>query len=221
MRLRVLVILFGLLSPAALGAEALEVVALPIVVHSSESDSRYVSQGLADMLASRLEQLRGVRVLALADLEPLATLNLEKALALGREAGGDYVIFGAFTQFGDGASLDVQCVPLREQSLERTLAARRIFVQSGAIGEIIPKLDELVDRLAFYLDRKPVEAGGAEVAAAMRSSGPSGSAEGGSEPGLQALRDRVEALERAVYGAPASSAATSTRLSEPTGPPES
>ena len=70
--------------------------------------------------------------------------KLEEALEIGREAGGDYVIFGAFTQFGDGASLDVQCVPLREPSLERTLAARRIFVQSGAIGEIIPKLDELV-----------------------------------------------------------------------------
>ena len=212
--------LLVLLSPGILSADPLDVVALPIVVHTSESDSRYVSEGLADMLSSRLEQLRGVRVLSLGDAEP-ATANLEEALALGREAGGDYVIFGAFTQFGDGASLDVQCAPLREQSLERTLASRRIFVQSGAIGEIIPKLDELVDRVAFYLDRKPIEGGEGEVAATQRPSPSVGAGPGASEEGLQTLRDRVDALERAVYGSPADAAAAGGVPVESVGTPRS
>ena len=28
----------------------------------------------------------------------------------GRAAGGDWVLFGSFTRFGNGASLDLQCV---------------------------------------------------------------------------------------------------------------
>ena len=44
-----LVALLVLLSPGILSADPLDVVALPIVVHTSESDSRYVSEGLADL----------------------------------------------------------------------------------------------------------------------------------------------------------------------------
>jgi len=220
MRLRALVILLLLALPIGLRADSLQVVALPIVVHSAESDPRYVSEGLADMLSARLEQLRGVRVVSPGDSSP-ATVKLEEALAIGREAGGDYVIFGAFTQFGDGASLDVQCVPLREPSLERTLAARRIFVQSGAIGEIIPKLDELVDRVAFYLDRRPVDA---ELAPVAASPGPPPPAPGMKEERsteLQALRERVDALEQLIQGETAGSAAMNDSSDAPAGPPES
>ena len=220
MRLRALVILLLLALPIGLRADSLQVVALPIVVHSAESDPRYVSEGLADMLSARLEQLRGVRVVSPGDSSP-ATVKLEEALEIGREAGGDYVIFGAFTQFGDGASLDVQCVPLREPSLERTLAARRIFVQSGAIGEIIPKLDELVDRVAFYLDRRPVDA---ELAPVAASPGPPPPAPGMKEERsieLQALRERVDALEQLIQGETAGSAAMNDSSDAPAGPPES
>ena len=220
MRLRALVILLLLALPIGLRADSLQVVALPIVVHSAESDPRYVSEVLADMLSARLEQLRGVRVVTPGDSSP-ATVKLEEALAIGREAGGDYVIFGAFTQFGDGASLDVQCVPLREPSLERTLAARRIFVQSGAIGEIIPKLDELVDRVAFYLDRRPVDA---ELAPVAASPGPPPPAPGMKEERsieLQALRERVDALEQLIQGETAGSAAMNDSSDAPAGPPES
>ncbi|NRA09388.1 MAG: hypothetical protein HRU02_14645 [Myxococcales bacterium] len=220
MRLVALSALLVFALPVALRAEALQIVALPIVVHSSESDPRYVSEGLADMLSARLEQLRGVRVVIPGNSEP-ATVKLEEALALGRAAGGDYVIFGAFTQFGDGASLDVQCVPLREQSLERTLAARRIFVQSGAIGEIIPKLDELVDRVAFYLNRRPVEAGLAPVAASPAPPTPARGPEEDRAAELRALRERVDALEQLLHGRAADSAAMSDSPGAPAGPPES
>lgn len=211
--------LLALALPMGLRADSLQVVALPIVVHSSESDPRYVSEGLADMLSARLEQLRGVRVVAPGDSRP-ATVKLEEALAIGREVGGDYVIFGAFTQFGDGASLDVQCVPLREPSLERTLAARRIFVQSGAIGEIIPKLDELVDRVAFYLDRRPVEAGLAPVGASSGPAPPAAGAEEKPSAELQALRDRVDVLEQLIQGQVTGSTMTDS-AGAPAGPPES
>ena len=122
---------------------------LPIVVHSAASNSSYVSRGITDMISSRLEQTGRVQVERVED-PGSATTELGKALGLGKSRGGDYLIFGAFTQFGDGASLDVHCLPLDVKSEAEAAAARRIFISSGTMGDIIPKLDEIVDRLALY-----------------------------------------------------------------------
>jgi hypothetical protein len=173
-----LLALVSLLGSAA-GAEPLRVVMLPIVVHSSAEDAGYVSRGLADMLSSRLELLGEITVVR---RDAGGTSQLEAALESGAEAGGDYVIYGAFTQFGD--------------------ARRRIFVQSGNVSEIIPKLDTLVDRIAFYLNRPssaPAPGQPTPAAAAVDV------ADGASNAELTSLRERVDALEQAVYG-----------LSEPT-----
>ena len=63
--------------------------------------------------------------------------------------------------------------------------ARRIFVQSGTLGEIIPKLDELAEKIRLH-----VSGGHPPVAAAAASTG-SGD--------LGDLQRRVEALERSVF----------------------
>jgi hypothetical protein len=191
-----LLALVSLLGSAA-GAEPLRVVMLPIVVHSSAEDAGYVSRGLADMLSSRLELLGEITVVR---RDAGGTSQLEAALESGAEAGGDYVIYGAFTQFGDGASLDVHCAPVGD--IEEAAARRRIFVQSGNVSEIIPKLDTLVDRIAFYLNRPssaPAPGQPTPAAAAVDV------ADGASNAELTSLRERVDALEQAVYG-----------LSEPT-----
>jgi hypothetical protein len=186
--------LLGLVSllGSAASAEPLRVVMLPIVVHSSAEDARYVSSGLADMLSSRLELLGEISVVR---SEEGGTSELEDALESGAKAGGDYVIYGAFTQFGDGASLDVHCAPVGD--IEEAAARRRIFVQSGNVSEIIPKLDTLVDRIAFYLNRPssapaPGQPTPASAAADDRT--------GASAAELASLRDRLDALEQAVYG---------------------
>jgi TolB-like protein len=161
---------------AAAGAPA-RVALLPVTVHSSDAGSGYLSAGLASMLSSRLEQFDEISVIRVEEGGGAETAALEA----GREAGADFVVYGSFTQFGEGASLDLQCARVAGGGDD----ARRIFVQSGTLGEIIPRLDELAEKIRLHVS------GGAPPAAAA------GAAEG---PGaLGDLQRRVEALERSVF----------------------
>lgn len=186
--------------PAAAQPDAhpVRIVILPIVVHSAAPDTRYVSHGLSDMLSARLEQTGHVEIVQVEEAEA-ATTQLGEALRHGKEQGGDFVVFGSFTQFGEGASLDVHCIPAAVNSEAEAAAARRIFIQSGAIGEIIPKLDKIVDRVAIYAHVVPdpgtpaAEEGGPAPPAADSAT-------------LRDLTERLEALEEAVFGGGASAA---------------
>ena len=161
------------------------VAVLPIVVHSVENHD-YLRAGLADMLASRLAQQPGLEVVRVEDPKA-ATTDLQAARAAGQAVGADYVLFGSFTRFGDGASVDLSCAKTREGD-----AARRIFVQSGTLGEIIPRLDDLARKVGAF-----VVAGGAGGAPPVSAAPPAGGA-----PAAGDLEARIEALERAVFGRP-------------------
>ena len=181
-RLCALVACAAALAPAWAGA-APRIAILPLVVHSAAPDPSYLSDGLADMLAARLEQIGGMRVMRDEDAKG-ATTRLDQAVDRGGSLSVDYVVFGSFTQFGDGASLDLQCAPVKSQD---AAAARTLFVQSGAIGEIIPKLDDVADKIAYYvLGETQAKAAVGERA---RNAAP-----------LRDLLDRIDALERTVYG---------------------
>jgi len=120
---------------------------LPLVVHSSENPD-YLRAGLADMLASRLEQAGIFRVIEVED--PIAaTTRLRDAIEQGRKAGGRYVLFGSFTRFGQGASLDMQCAETATNPNDVPL--REIFVHSGSIGEVIPDLETLVGKVSRFV----------------------------------------------------------------------
>ena len=103
------------------------------------------------------------------------------------------MVFGSFTQFGDGASLDIHCVPVLDDEAQAA-AARRIFIQSGAVGDIIPKLDEIVDRVALY-----VQAQSPAMRAGSTAPDPAAAGARADAAVLRDLADRLEALERAVY----------------------
>ena len=120
---------------------------LPIVVHSAE-DPKYVRDGLADMLTSRFSRIGGLELVRLEDPSQ-GTTDRAKAMELGRKAGADFVLDGSFTRFGQGASLDVQCLPTDESKGRAPL--REIFVHSGSIGEIIPDLDELAGKVSRFI----------------------------------------------------------------------
>jgi len=172
------------LAAAAGGARAEErrtVAILPVVVHALEQQA-YLRDGLADMLASRLGQQPGIGVIRVTD-PAQATLDPEAARAAGRAVGAQWVLFGSFTRFGEGASLDILCVPVAAPG---NPGPRSIFVQSGQIAELIPRLDGLTERVALHVNGRD--------AAALNASG-AGRAE------LDELRRRVEALERRGTGA--------------------
>lgn len=193
----VLSVLIATALPSAARAAEPSLLLLPFVVHSAEAPE-YVRDGLSDMLSARFERIGGLELLQdekIAD----GTSNLKKALALGRKAGADYVLFGSFTRFGQGASLDVQCAPVAGGSSREPL--REIFVHSGSIGEIIPDLDELAGKVSRFArgenilaPPKPAPAGGPAPSA---TPAPTASTDQ-IEQDLSDLMDRVAALEASM-----------------------
>jgi TolB-like protein len=159
---------------------------LPMVVHSAENPN-YVRRGLMDMMASRLERIRDLEVIRI-DETSAATTNLEKALERARKVDAKFVLFGSFTRFGTGASLDVQCAAASENDSDEPL--REIFVHSGSIGDVIPDLDDLVGKVARFVIRdytdRVVEAGETPDLPSTRA--------------MTSLERRVEALEDALRG---------------------
>ena len=184
----------ALAAPAGAGVR---IALLPVSVHASGEESGYLQSGLSEMLAARLDQYEGVVVIRAAT-EAGPPVDAAAARAAARAAGADFVLYGAFTRFGDGASLDMRCarVEVEGEGVDAEAAARRIFIQSGNLVEIIPQLDTLAQKVARYA----FGAGGAAPRVAGTGSGAARTATGGSTAGdFDALAKRVEELERALF----------------------
>jgi outer membrane protein insertion porin family len=162
---------------ASAGAEERRSVAiLPVVVHARE-DQAYLRDGLADMLASRLGQQPGIGVIRVDD-PGQGTLDPSAARAAAQAVGAQWVLFGSFTRFGEGASLDMQCLPVAAPGEP---GPRSIFVQSAQITDLIPRLDGLAERVALHVLGRD-------------GAGPATPVAGRAE--LDELRRRIDALER-------------------------
>ena len=165
--------------------EQTRIALLPIVVHSAESPD-YLRNGLADMLSSRFEASGRFELIRIDEPEQ-ATTEIRDARKRAEKVGAEYVLFGSFTQFGLGASLDMQCAPTTPGRTSKPL--REIFVHSGSIGEVIPDLDDLVGKVTRYVSgggvppTGPPPQPGAPPATAVN------------EGELEELRLRVESLE--------------------------
>jgi hypothetical protein len=177
---------------AGRAADAPRLLLLPVVVHSAE-DPEYLRDGLADMLSARFD-----RIGALELVRPAAgargTSDPERALALARKAGVDFVLFGSFTRFGQGASLDVQCLPVSPAGAQRE-PLREIFVHSGSIGEIIPDLDELAGKVSRFARGEAVVESAGPGAVPAPSVAPASVVD---DAALGDLIVRIEALESAL-----------------------
>lgn len=169
----------------ARAAEPVRIAILPVVVNAAEGHD-YLRAGMADMLASRVGRAQGVAVSRLGDAA-LATTDAKKAREAGRNAGADYVVYGSFTAFGAGASLDLACTATAASAKEDETPTRAIFVQSGTLGDIIPKLDGVAERVARFATHGEQPAPVVPIAEVAPS------------PPVDALVQRIEALERAVF----------------------
>jgi len=184
-------------SVAAIAQEGKPSIALlPAVVHSSENPE-YLRQGLSDMLSSRFTQADDFVVIGIEDPRK-ATTRLDKALEVGREAGADFVLFGSFTRFGAGASLDMQAARTAEGVEGETL--REIFVHSGSMGEVIPDLVDLVGKVTRFAI--------ADYVPTSPDTPVTGGGRAASQASVEELQKRIAALEAALTalqeGAPAS-----------------
>lgn len=175
------------------GQEKPRILLLPVVVHSAESPG-YLRRGLSDMLMARFQQGDQFELIEVEDPE-LATTSLEEAVEAARDRGADFVLFGSFTRFGEGASLDMHAAATAEVSEDSGL--REIFVHSGQIGEVIPDLDDLVGKVTrFAIDDF--------VPAAASSDGP-GASSARPPVSVAELQRRVEKLEQRLEALSSSS----------------
>jgi len=191
-------------APQAARAGVVQVALFPIAINSSLSETAHISAGLSDMIAARLEQGGQIVVVRL----DTKARNRDEAIAAGKKAGVEYVLFGSYTQFGDGASLDLRCAPVAETDKN---APRRVFVQAGSAAEIIPKLEVLAQNVTSYV----LADANAPVAPAVGSSAAAPAAGAPKAASLAELELRVEALERVIFapppgGAPAAAEPAST-----------
>lgn len=188
----------------AAAAPPIPVAVLPVVVHSLDQQE-YLQSGIGSMLATRLDQNAQLRVVRVSD-PAQATLDGEAARAAARAAGAEFVVFGSFTRFGDGASLDLRCLPVAGSPGQNP---RSVFVQSGKVGDIIPRLDEIADKVARYVTTggAPPAVGAAPPQPSAASPGASSQALGDALSELDELRARVERLESVLYGAEGGGAA--------------
>jgi len=176
--------------PGVAHAEIVRVAMFPVAVNSSLPDTGHLSAGLGDMISARLEQSGQILVVRL----DAKVTSQEEAIEAGKKAGVGYVLFGSYTQFGDGASLDLRCAPVVGGEADEP---RRVFVQAGSASEIIPKLDVLAQNVSRYLmDAAPP----APPLASEDSSAPAPE-----NASLVDLELRIEALERVIFAPPAAS----------------
>lgn len=171
-------------APGAAAARP-KVALLPMVVHSNERPD-YLRQGLSDMLTARFTKENVVDVIPVDDPNK-ATTDVDEALETARDMGAEFVVFGSFTRFGQGASLDVQTAALAEGPDGDTL--REIFVHSGSIGAVIPDLDDLVGKITRFTIGEEVAGEGDSGTAAAPAAGTAGA------PSRSDLLRRIEALE--------------------------
>lgn len=186
-----------MVAPAVAGAET-RVALLPVAVHAAGSDSEYLQTGLAEMISARLEQYDGLEVVRPSSAVTPASAR-EDALARGREAGADFVLYGSFTRFGEGASLDLRCdqvLSAEEVGSDETGSSpdRRVFIQAGTLAEIIPDLDTLAEKVARFAMHTPQSPPLRAEAAAAQAQAP-----GPSAAQYQEILKRLDALERALY----------------------
>jgi TolB-like protein len=176
----------GFLAVPIAAAQPFQVAMLPIVVHAAGGDSDYLARGLTEMLSARLELAGGIHVIRL-DSDARGTTQPDVAIEAGRAAGADFVVFGSFTQFGDGASLDVRCAHVERDVEQGDAETRQVFVQSGQLGAIIPRLGDLSNRIVHY------------VKGGLAGAPVSGGEAAADSTAVDDLARRVEALERAVF----------------------
>lgn len=151
------VVLIALTPTPILAEERVRIALLPVVVRSAEG-REYLQQGLADMLVARLARSERLAVVPVEGGDK-ATIDPESARKTGEANGAEYVVFGSFTRFGEGASLDLQCASVRDA--ER--APRHVYVHAASMAALMPLLDGAADRLTYSVLGAPPE--GTAVAA--------------------------------------------------------
>jgi len=143
LRSRLALLAFLLCVAPAAAEERVRVALLPLVVHSNDG-REYLQRGLADMLVTRLGREPRIAVVPVDD-PATATTEPEAARKTGAANDAAFVVFGSFTRFGEGASLDLSCASVRDDERE----PRQVSTHAKSMAELIPLLDGVAERVSY------------------------------------------------------------------------
>ncbi|MFW5908656.1 MAG: hypothetical protein ACOCR8_03355 [Desulfosalsimonas sp.] len=113
----------------------------PFEIHGTE-DAANMDKAVTDMFSSRLGKISGYTTvdssrIKAADADP-ANMNLENALATGRQLDADIVLYGSLTMLGESWSMDTSLADVAGRRLVDT------FSRSGAAREeLIPGIEAM------------------------------------------------------------------------------
>jgi outer membrane protein insertion porin family len=144
------------LSPAfaaPMGAQAVTVAVLPFGVNA-DPDLAYLKSSLPDLVAGKLRDA-GFNVVAAEIVDQALqkkaaqTLDLKTAKDLALLTGANYAVYGALNQLGESLSLDARVV----EAFDARPPAQ-LFVSKDGLINLLPAVDELVERMRLELLRK-------------------------------------------------------------------
>jgi TolB-like protein len=158
--------LFSLPTPSRAGEKEKKRIAfLPFEVHASE-DLSYLSEGIRDMLASRLAAEAGVIVVGKAGVDQSVKdeshLDPQALMDIGRTLGADYLVSGSFTFLGGSVSLDASVYEPANPG-----PPQRFYATAASEGEVIRAVDQLSWNMAekLFQVKKPPQFQSAAISA--------------------------------------------------------
>ena len=156
--------------PGRLLAAQYTIAILPFKINGPEK-YRYLQEGIADMLSSRLYETDAIDIADSRQVEELARpidrIDSESARKIGERIRSDYVLFGTVTILGQSLSLDARGIPTSD-SAEPFLFSR----ESSEIDSLITHIDALARDFKSELLGKRTAAQSTQSAQAP-STGPS------------------------------------------------
>jgi TolB-like protein len=126
------------------GSESLKLAILPFKVHSAE-DLSYLQKGIQDMLASRVVQGGGLRIVDSAAAMPrgdVAALDVSGAASVGKALGVDFVVFGSITKLGEHISLDGDLVDVTKGA-----SSTHLYTEAANLDGVIPQIGQLAQEI--------------------------------------------------------------------------
>lgn len=138
---------------AAATPEETTVIVLPFQVNAGQ-DLEYLNEDLPELVAQRLVA-KGLHVVPRSDMQMLmrkqkvGSLDVATARDLAVLGRAGYAVYGSFTQVGDGFSIDLRVVDALAVK-----GARPYFIQKQGIINVLPAVDEIVERVTSELTKR-------------------------------------------------------------------
>ncbi len=136
-----------------MGAQAVTVAVLPFGVNA-DPELAYLKSSLPDLVAEKLRDA-GFNVVPAEAVDQALhkkateTLDLKTAKELALLTGANYAVYGSFSQLGESLSLDARVVEAFDAR-----PPSQIFVTKDGLINLLPAVDELVERMRLDLLRK-------------------------------------------------------------------